>query len=72
LGRLFSFTLEAALGREPLLGTGAIVERMRRARGQARQAPLALGHRLRLDPVLAEGGEVDHQISCVEHVLAND
>ena len=65
LGRL-------ALCRDPLGAAGAIVKRVRRPGGEAGRAPLALGHRLRLDPVLAEGGEVDHQIGGIENVLAND
>ena len=51
---------------------GAIVKWVRRPGGETGRAPLALGDRLRLDPVLAEGGEVDHQIGGVEDVLAND
>jgi hypothetical protein len=62
----------APLCRDPLRAARAIVKRMWRPRGEAGRAALPLGHRLRLDPVLAEGGEVDHQIGGIENVLAND
>jgi hypothetical protein len=57
---------------DPLGGAGAIVERMRCSGGKAGGTPLALGQRLLLDSVLAEGGEVDHQVGGVEDMLAND
>jgi hypothetical protein len=60
------------LSGQPLLGARPIVESMRSAGGEAGWPALALGNRHRLDPVLAEGGEVDHQVGGVENVLAND
>src|SRR5512133_1024638 len=58
------------LGGDPLGNAGPIVQRMRSARGEARRPPLAIAHRLGLDPELAEGGEVGHQVGCVEQPLA--
>jgi hypothetical protein len=60
------------LSGQSLFGAGPIVEGVGRAGGEAGWAPLALGNGLRLDPVLTEGGEVDHQVGGVEDVLAND
>jgi uncharacterized membrane protein YeaQ/YmgE (transglycosylase-associated protein family) len=61
-----------ALSRDSLGRTRAVVERVRCTRSETRRPPLTLGYRLLLDPVLAERGEVDHQIGGVKDVLSND
>ena len=54
------------LGGEALLLSGSVVQMMRSPGGELRRPPLALPDRLRLDPVLAERREVDHNVGCVE------
>jgi hypothetical protein len=49
---------------------GPIVQRVRRTRGKAGRPPLAIPHRLGLDPVLAERREVDHQVGRIEQPLS--
>src|SRR5262245_28143264 len=64
-------SLRVPLGRQLLLRAGAIVQMMRSTRGQVGAAHLTLANRLRLDPVLAERREVDHEVGRVEQPLSN-
>ena len=57
------------LGGEPLVHAGTVVQVVRSTGGEADRTPFALADGLGLDPVLAEGGEVDHQIGRVEQPL---
>jgi hypothetical protein len=54
------------LSGDPLGRARAVVEVMRRPGREGRKATLALAGGLGLEPVLAEGGEVDHQVGPVE------
>src|SRR5262245_44564754 len=65
-----SLVSSCELGRDPLRNPGAVVQRMWRARREARGTPLAIPNRLGLDAVLPEGREVDHQIGRVQQPLS--